>query len=773
MEAATALQNHRTVGRAVSQIDSADKTNGVVQYLQDLTVPGMLYGSIVRSSIPHGHIRNVDISRAERVPGVRAIVTARDCPGLPFGPQQPEDWEILCGHKIRYVGDEIAAVAATSPEIAREAASLVEVEYEELPAVYDAFEAMSEGAPVLWEERPDNVAYRFHIERGDVDAALAEADHVFEHDFYTGRLYHAQMEPLGCIAQYHSDGGYTMWGPTHVPFRSRMTYSRGLGVSMDKIRIVVPPFGGSFGMKYELNVNCVAAVLSKKCRRPVKIFYTREEDITTGHPRMGIHFHFKLGLDRDGRFVGKEARVVATGGARTMWTPPVLQTACYRLDSLYHFHNVRADGLLVYTNQSPSTCFRGFGNAEALTAFETFLDAVAEKLDIDPVELRRMNGVKAGDVSVHGWRIATCGLRDCLDRAEALSDFRNRAKPRQVPPSAGVVRGKGFAAANHISGNRIIIDEFDGSSAQVRLGFDGHVDVIIGDPDIGQGMNTIFAQIAAEVLGLEPAGVGTIPIDTRISPHGIGTLGSRGTTVVGKSVQLAAEDAREQIVVLAAEILDVPAKRIRIADGWASDGDDRERRLSFQQLGTEYATRHGGAFLIGRGDFTPPTELPDSSKFGNLSTAYVFGVHVAEVEVDVETGRVRIVNFWAVHDSGTIINPSTAAGQVHGGVAQGIASALSEEVLIRDGRVVNPNFLDYRIPGFQDIPEVHVEFVETCDPYGPFGAKSIGESSLNPAAAAVCNAIYNAVGVRTDRIPVTPERLWRLIQEAGTREVRR
>ncbi len=766
----TLAPERRSIGQPFPQIDSVEKANGMTQYLQDLTVPGMLYGVIVRSSIPHGRIRKLDVSRAERLPGVHGVVTAKDCPGIIFGPQTPQDWEILCSDRVRYIGDEIAAIAANSPEVAREAASLVQVEYEELPAVYDPFDAMAEGAPVLWDERPDNIAYRFNIERGNVDAALAAADHVFEHDFYTARFYHAQMEPIGCIAQYHADGSYTMWGPTHVPFRSRITYSKGLDVSMDKIRIIVPPFGGSFGMKYELNVNCVAAVLSKKCGRPVKILFTREEDISAGHPRMGIHFHFELGLTRDGRFVGKRARVVGTGGARTVWTPPVLATACYRIDSLYHFHNVRAEGLLVYTNQSPSTCFRGFGNAEALTAFETFLDEVAEKMAIDPVELRRMNGVTAGDVSVHGWRIASCGLRECLDRAEILSDFRCRSKPPAVPPSEGVVRGKGFAAGNHITGNRIIIEAFDGSSAQVRLGFDGQVDVSIGDPDIGQGMNTVFAQIAAEVLGLDPASVRVLPIDTHISPHGVGTLSSRGTTVVGRAVQLAAEDARDQLIELAAELLDISAERLQMCGGGVAQNGHAGRHVSLRQLGTEYAKRHGGAFLVGRGDFTPPTEFPDATKYGNLSTAYVFGAHVAEVEVDVETGSVRVVNFWAVHDSGTVINPSTAAGQVHGGVAQGIAAGLWEEVLIRDGRVINPNFLDYRIPGFQDIPEVQVEFVETRDPYGPFGAKSIGESSLNPAAAAVCNAIYNAVGVRTHRVPVTPERLWRLMQEARAAE---
>lgn len=761
---------HKSVGQPLPQVDSIEKARGLTQYLQDLSVPGMIYGAIARSQTPHARIKAVDTSRAERLPGVRAVITAKDCPGILFGPQKPEDWEILCRDKVRYVGDEVAAVAAISPEAAEEAAALVGVDYEELPAVYDPFEAMKPGAPVLWEQFPDNIAYRFHIERGDAEAALAGAAHVFEHDFYTGRFYHAPMEPMGSIVQYHAAGSYTMWAPTHIPFRSRMTYSRGLGVSIDKIRIIVPPFGGSFGMKYELNVNCIAALLARKSGQPVKIFLNREDDISTGHPRMGLHFHFRVGTDRNGRFLGKEARVVGSGGARTFWTPPVLSTACYRIDSLYHFQNVRTEGFLVYTNQSPATCFRGFGNAEACTAMETLIDALAEKIGADPIELRRINGVKAGDVSMHGWRIASCGFRECLDHVESASDFRRRKTPPPVPPRRGTVRGIGLAAGNHISGNRIIINEYDGASAQVRVGFEGHVTVIVGEPDIGQGMNTVFAQIAAEVLDLPVAAVHSLPVDTQTSPHGVGTLGSRGTAIAGKAVELAARDARRKLLSVAASLLSVGPDDVTLRDGKAVVMDHPERTVPVATLGQEYVSRHGGAFLIGHGDFSPPTEIPDATKYGNLSAAYVFGAHVAEVEVDVETGNVRVVRYWAVHDSGTIINPSTAAGQVHGGVAQGIGAALLEEVTLKDGRVTNPNFLDYRIPGFQDIPKMYVKFVETVDPFGPFGAKSIGESSLNPAAAAVCNAIYNAVGVRVHQIPVTPQRLWQLMQDARAAE---
>jgi len=761
---AQVLPQRKSVGQAVPQVDSAEKAAGLTEYLQDLALPGMLHGAVARSTVPHARIRGIDTSRAERLPGVRAVITARDCPGILFGPQKPEDWEILCRDKVRYIGDEVAAVAAITSDLAREAAELIDIQYEELPAVFDPFEAMRPGAPVLWEQKPDNVAFHFHIERGDAAAAMAKADFIFEHDFYTARFYHAAMEPMGCIVQHHGDGSYTMWAPTHVPFRSRMTYSRGLGIPLDKIRIVVPPFGGSFGMKYELNINCIAALLSRQTRRPVKIFFDREEDITAGHPRMGLSFHYRVGLTREGRFVAKETRVTGTGGARTMWTPPVLSTACYRIDSLYHFQNVQTEGFLVYTNLAPATCFRGFGNAEACTAMETFIDAMAEKISISPVELRRINGVKAGDVSLHGWRIASCGFQDCLKRTAELSHFEERQKPPAVPPARGKLRGLGLAGGNHISGNRIIINEYDGAAAQVRLGFDGQVSILVGEPDIGQGMNTIFSQIAAEVLDVELRDIRCLPVDTQISPHGVGTLGSRGTAVAGKAVQLAAEDAREKIIRLAAAMLGVGAAEVVLCNGTASCPAQPGRSLTLAELGSRYVTEHAGAFLIGHGHFAPPTEVPDATKYGNLSAAYVFGVHAAEVEVDAETGSVRVLRYWAVHDSGTIINPSTAAGQVHGGAAQGISSALMEEVTLKDGRVTNPNFLDYRIPGFQDIPPIHAEFVQTNDPYGPFGAKSIGESSLNPAAAAVCNAIYNAAGVRVDRIPVTPERLWALME---------
>lgn len=761
---AAARPLRRAVGASFPQPESAGKSHGLTEYLSDLALPGMLHGWIVRSTTPHARIRSLDTTRAARLPGVRAVITARDCPGVLFGPQQPEDWEILCRDKVRYVGDEIAAVAAISRDVAQEAAALIRVEYEELPAVYDPFEAMSRGAPVLWDAYPDNVASRFHVHRGDANAELARAHVVFEHEFYTGRLYHAYIEPISALAQYHADGGYTFWAATHVPFRCRMTYARGLAVAMEKIRVIVPPFGGSFGAKYELNVDCIAAMLAKKSGRPVRILFEREEDVSAGHPRMGIHFRYRLGVDNDGRFVAKEARVVATGGARTHWTPPVLSTACYRVDSLYQFKSVQTDGLLVYTNLSPSTCFRGFGNAEACTALETLVDRVAEHLSIEPAELRRLNSVKPQTVTIHGWRIDSCGLDECLSRVESASQFLTRHAAPAVPPRGRIVRGLGLAAGNHISGNRIIIGDYDGSSAEVRVGYDGTVSVSVGEPDIGQGMNIAMAQIAAEVLGLDPAAVRVIPVDTLTSPQGVGTLGSRATLVPGRAVQAAAEDARRQLGVLASELLDATPDEIELSDGVARITDRPDRSVTLHRLGREYASRHGGALLVGRGYYAPPTEVPDEAKYGNISPAYVFGAHVAEVEVDTDTGMVRVVNYWAAHDSGTIINPSTAAGQVHGGVAQGIGSALMEEVLLAGGRVTNPNFLDYRIPGFLDVPDIDVIFVETRDPHGPFGAKSIGESSLNPVAAAVCNAIHNAVGVRVHQIPITPERLWKLMQ---------
>jgi CO/xanthine dehydrogenase Mo-binding subunit len=729
------------VGRPIAQIDAADKLRGETRYLGDVTLPGMLDAVLVRSPVAHGVIRHIDTSKARRVPGVRAVITGADVRAPAFGPYVP-DWEVLAQDKVRFVGDDVVAIAATTLDAAREAAALVRLEIDELPAVFDAYEALAPGAPVIWEQRPGNVATDYDISRNDVARAMDEADHVFEASFSTSRIYHGYLEPIVTIAEYHDNGSYTMHVPTHIPLKARLVYARGLGVGVDRIRLIIPPIGGSFGAKYEMTVPLVAASLSRVAGAPVRIAYEREEDAAVNHPRPPFVFHHRIGVRDDGKFVARTTDVVGTAGARTFWSPTVLATTVHRVDALYDFGAMSGTGRLVYTNESPTTCMRGFGNAEALFGIEQMIDEIADRLHADPVDLRLRNAVQEGQTTMHGWLISSSKLPDCLDRARKLSGYDERR--RQGTVKGSLRRGIGLAIGHHVAGYSAIHADFDGSSAIIRLGLDGSVAVFVGEPDLGQGHKTVLAQLAADRLGLSPVDITVHGVDSALSPDSVGTLASRGTTLAGQAVLAAADDALAKLAGFRAES--------------GHTGTLRETVKA-------YADAHAGLPLLAQGVYRPPTVKPDENKYGNPSAAYPFAAHVAEVEVDTDTGQTRLVHYWAVHDSGTIINPATARSQVAGAVAQGAGWALLENVDLSGGVMRNPNFLDYRIPGAGDMPRLEVEFVDGYEPNGPMGAKSLGEVAINPVVAAIANAVHDAVGVRCTELPISPERLWTAIHD--------
>lgn len=752
----------RWVGTSIPQVDIDDKLTGRTSFIADLPADGTLVGVVVRSTVAHGRLRSIDLSAASRVPGVRAVVTAADLPEATFGPYVP-DWEVLARHKVRFIGDEIAAVAATTLEAALEAAALVAPDIEQLPVAFDMDAALEPGAPVLWDERPDNVASRFDIARGDVDAAFARAAHVVEGRFHTSRIYHGYLEPISVEAAAHDDGTYTLIVPTHIPHKARLTYAAGLGVDIDRIRIIVPPIGGSFGAKYEMTVPMIAAVLSRRAGAPVRIVFDREEDAAFNHPRPPFRFDHRIAVDDEGRFVAREVEVIGVAGGRTFWSPTVLATAVHRADSLYHFGTMRGHGRLVYTNDVPTTCMRGFGNAEALFGIEQLVDQLAREIDVDPVELRLRNVVRAGDTSLHGWRITSSALPECLERVDQLSSFTTRRRHPVAPVAGGEVRqGVGLAIGHHVSGYKTILKDFDGSSAIIRVGMDGRPVVHVGEPDLGQGLLTIVAQLVADALGVSPADVSVRGVDSDLSPAAVGTLASRATTLAGMAVLEACESLRQRLVALMADEWGAPVEEVAWEDG-AVVGPDGIR-ASFAEAAERYGRRHCGLPLLGEGVYQPPTEVPDEDKYGNPSAAYPFTAHVAEVEVDPTSGQVRLTRYWAVHDSGTIINPATARSQVVGAVAQGIGWCLLEDVVLDAGVMRNANFLDYRIPGAGDMPEMFVEFVDSYEPNGPLGAKSLAEAAINPVAAAIANAVHDAVGVRCTSLPFTPEVLWGLLQ---------
>lgn len=715
------------------------KLTGKTKYIHDLHLPGELIGGIVRSPHAHARIGRVDVSRARAMAGVHAVITGADVPQGAYGPTAFKDWNILATDRVLFVGDEVVAVAAVDAETLARALESIEVEYELLDAVLTPQAAMEPGAPVVHSETPSNRPVHISLQRGDVDVAFAAAAIVRGGQFSTNRIYQGHLEPIGVLASWTDEDGLTLWASSHIPYRARETYAAAFGLSEDQVRIIVPPIGGSFGSKYVLKAHVIAAALTIAARLPIRMIFDRYEDMISAHPRVPLTMDVRIAADANGRFVGKDVVVYGDAGARIYWSPNVMATACTRPDGLYNFENVRAEGHLCYTNQSATTCMRGFGNAEMLFAVESVIDEIALGLELDPAQVRLRNVVHQGETTIHGYQLDTCEVEASLRRVLEMSDWSRRDG---LPPQ----RGLGLALGNHVSGYRGIDPRFEGSTAVLRLRDDGRVEVETGEIDLGQGLNTAYAGIAARVLDIDVARVEVKSGDTSRFPYGIGTLASRSTVMGGSAVQMAAEQLRD-----------------KLADFAESQPE------SFPSLGAlavAYRRANAGDEPTTRATYAPDTQFPDQTYYGNPSPSYPFAAHVAEVEVDQETGRVRVIGYWAVHDAGVVLNRVTAVGQVVGGIAQGVGWATMENFIVHAGEVRNPSLMDYRMPGAADMPPVEVDFVESPDPHGPFGAKSVAEVAIDPVAAAIANAIAHATGRRGYDLPLSPERVWRLLQAA-------
>lgn len=759
------MEPFRVVGKPLPQIDARERVSGRAEFVSDIKIPGMLHGRILRSPHAHARIRKIDASRAKKLPGVRAVITAEDTPQIPFGPRS-DDWMILASDKVRFIGDEVAGIAATDEDTAEEALSLIQVDYEPLPAVFDPIEAMEPGAPLI-HQKERNIVAEFKLSKGDIEQAFGESDVVHFDRYYTNQVYQAYLEPMACVVQPDLSGKLTFYIPSQIPSMTRLPYAKALGLPLEKIRVVVPYYGGAFGAKMETNLHLVAAVLAQKTGKPVRIVNPRKEDFMAANPRVPMYIDLKIGARKDGRLTGKEVRVIGAAGARAVYAQVIVATACYRIDSLYHFPNLKTEGLTVYTNTVPTSCFRGFGNAQMTFAVECSLDMIAEKIGMDPAELRIRNGVKTGDVSIHGWKIGSSGLAECVEKATAASRWKEKRAVRRFG------RGIGLACCNHVSGNRAFAREFDGGAGIVRIGREGKVLVYHGESDMGQGQKTVLAQIVAEELGVSFDRIEVAQVDTDLSPFGLGSFATRGTVFGGNGVKAAAADAKRQILEVAAGILEADPKDLDLKDERIYFKGALEKNISFLEVVERALYKRAGAPIIGTGFWVPDTVLPDPvTKYGNISPAYPFACQICEVEVDTETGQVHLLKYTAAHDVGRAINPQTTEGQIHGGVAQGIGWALTEDMIMENGNVLNPNFRDYIMPGPLDLPPIQSILIEPIDPNGPFGAKGIGEPALNPAPAAVANAIYNAIGVRITSLPITPEKILKALtqQSRGQRK---
>ncbi|MBI3076069.1 MAG: xanthine dehydrogenase family protein, partial [Deltaproteobacteria bacterium] len=745
-------------GARVPRVDGKEKVTGAAAYAADIALPRALVGKVLRSPYPHARLLHIDTSKARRVPGVKAVITAEDTPKIPHG-LFVKDTYPLALERVRYVGDEVAAVAAASEEAASEALELIEVEYEELPAVFDPLEAMAPGAPQLHADRPGNIAYQLSVERGDVEAGFQQAAHVIEERFTTHATYHAYLEPIASVVSYGHTGKLTVWASAQEPFMTQAELAEALHLPPSDIHFIQPHVGGAFGGKtMDDNHLYISCLLALKTRAAVKLVNTREDEFVASRPRVPTVIDLKVGFAGDGAIVAKEARVVSDNGAYTSRTPVIMRTTCIRADSLYRLQNLRTHGYLVYTNKIPTGSMRGFGNPQMHFALESVMDMAARELGMDPLALRLRNATQAGDVTVHGWRVASCGLSECLERTAAEVGWRGA---RPAPGASGTKRrGVGLACATHVSGRRHF-GNYDGSSALVKVNEDGRVVVLSGEGDVGQGSRTIFAQIAAEELGVPYEDVDVTMADTESTPFGMGSHASKVTFVGGNAVRVAAADARRQLLEITARLFEARAEDLAIQDGRIFHRELPQRALTVAEAAKAHIYRQGGEPVIGKGAWDPPSELHDKTFYGNISGAYPFGACAAEVEVDVESGEVKVLRIVSAADVGRAINPMLAEGQIEGGVIQGLGYALCEEIRNEEGRVLNPNFSDYRIMACEDIPvEVKAILVEPVDPYGPFGAKGLGELVVAPVAPAVANAVAHAVGARITSLPITAEKLF-------------
>jgi 4-hydroxybenzoyl-CoA reductase alpha subunit len=751
------MSKYSVIGQRVRRVDGPDKVTGSAKYTFDMVLPNMLYGKILRSPYPHAKILNIDTSKAEALIGVKAVVTSKDTPGRKQGIWRRFtelcDETILCGDKVRYIGDPVAAVAAIDEDTAEEALDLIEVEYEPLPAVFDPLEAIKEDAPQIHEGVELNMNVTRHIEWGDVDEAFKKCDYVREDKFKCSSQAHVCMETHDAVASFDHSGKLTMWTSTQSSYYIQRLLADILDLREGDIRVIKPPTGGGFGSKFELDsAQFCAAVLSMKLRQPVKIVLSREEEFTATKRRTPMYYYLRLGAKKDGTLLAKEVRVITEGGAYTAMGATALYLTGFFSSFPYKYPNYRYDGYRVYTNTAPTSAMRGFGAPQSTFTGESQLDMLAHDLGIDPIEIRRKNGMTP-DYEVPGQAfIQSCGLHQCLDSIEEYIEKRG-----ELPANRGI----GVAAYGFMSGG--IFNWFDTpyafSAALVRVNIDGKVDLFTGACDIGQGSDTTLSMICAEELGVHLDDVRIHASDTGICPADLGAWGSRETLMNGNAVKMAAADAKRQILEFAAAKMGANiVYDLDIKDQWVHLVDRPERGVSYFDMVKEAIRGRDGEVIIGRGHYTPHRK-------GMISPAYSFGVQAVEVEVDPEIGRYKLINVTTAHESGTVINPIGIEGQLEGAIMMAGGYGFCEDQPMDEGNILNPSIADYKLIRSLDMPETEILEIETYEPEGPFGAKEAGEGLTNPTAGAIGNAVYNAVGVRVNDLPITPEKVFRALKE--------
>lgn len=764
------------VGTSVKRVDGVKKATGSLKYVDDLYLPRMLYAALKRSPYAHAKIIKIDTSKAEALKGVKAVITGKTFPkrvGLYL-----EDKTFLAIDKVIFIGEVVAAVSAETEEIAQEAVKLIEVEYEPLPVVLDVKEAMKKDAPLVhpnlanykWEpiffpEPGTNISNHYKLRKGNIEKGFAESDVIMENEFYVPQIQHTPIEPHSTIAQMDSEGYLTVWASCQSPYAVRKALSVAFDLPLNKLRVISPAVGGGFGGKAGTTLEGIAIPLAMKTNgRPVKLTYSREEVFTNSFVRQGLFAKIKTGVNKKGKILAEKIEFIWDGGAYTEYGVNIAKSAGYASVGPYDVPNIWADSYCVYTNTPVGGPYRGFGMSEIHYAIEQNLDIIAKKLDISVAEIRKINGLKVGGHTATAQKLDVCGFVDCIKQVE--KDIKLYEKEKPSAPHK--VRGKGIAGGFKAPSmpNNVA------SSAIIKLNEDGTAHLLTSAQDIGQGSDTTLTQIAAEALSLAPEKITIKTGDTDHTPYEWQTVASRITYCAGNAVKLACEDIKDQLLDLAQIKLGIFKRDLELKDGYVVSKIYPDKKVSLADLALGLTMPDGSGIhgpIIGRGSFIPPNvrNADKNTGLGDKPVAFwTFGAQGVEIEVDTETGHIKVLKVASCFDVGKVVNPKLIEAQVEGAIVQGIGSALWEQLIIDDkGKVLNPSFVDYKIPTADDIPEMDIKFLEYPEKTGPFGARGVAEPAMVPTAPAITSALYDALGIRINTLPLTSEKILMAIKE--------
>lgn len=763
------------VGQDLPRLEAREKVTGRAEYSDDLSLPGMLHAAVQQSPYAHARIVSYDLSAALELPGVVATFTGDDIGFHYIGPFVQDETAIAKG-KVRYIGEPVAAVAAVDQETARRAVALIDIEYEELPAVLSIDEAMADGAPLVQENFDDlvrtyesesepNVMSLMQVEEGDVEAAWADCDVVVEGEYETQAQCHTYMEPCSALADIDANGKFTVWSGNQSVFHLQANIAQSLDLPMSKVRCVTPRVGGAFGGKMEQTIQPIVVGLSRKANRPVKLTLSREQDFEMIRSRHPSRVWMKTGAMKDGTIVARKVDIRLDAGAYGDDSPGVAGIAALFCRGPYHIENVSVESRAVYTNKLRAGAFRGFGGPQVAIAGETQIDEIAEKIGMDPIDLRLKNAARPDEEWLAGMVLSKSAMRECLTQVRDASDWAQRRAAAAQPATNGKRRSIGIACLPHISG---ILT----SGAIIRILEDGTAVLNTGAVDNGQGSDTVLVQMCAGALGIDVDQISLATPDTDSSPYNWGTTASRVTYMTGRAVVGAANSVIEQLKQRAASMMECAPEDLEMRPGGfigikgVPDAQVTYRDISGFSHWVEGGPVIGTDSLAFDGeDFDPKRGFIKGFPFGKVG-AWIFAAQAVEIEIDEATGTITPLEVWSAHDIGKAINPASVAGQVEGGVVQGIGYALYEEMVWDTGRLANPSLMDYKIAGTKDAPpRINTILIEEPDEVGPFGAKGIGEPPIVGIAPAIANALTHATGIRLKKLPMTPERVLNALED--------